>query len=253
MSTERKPLTARSVVLSVLLGTDPPRLPVHLLVRTAGLFGIADGTTRTALSRMAAAGEVAADDGWYAIASPRLLMRRQRQEQSRHPSERPWDGHWHHAVVVAARRPAHERAALRSVLAGAGFAELREGVWMRPSNLDRPAASEAGGLAWFVSDPEIDPRDLAGALWDLPAWASTTTDLLTELDDHTPALAAGDRSRLADGFVLSAAVLRHLRADPLLPAALVPDDWPGAVLRQEYDRFDAAYRAVLRSWFDEHR
>ena len=33
----------------------------------AALFGIAEGTVRTALSRMAAAGEVEADDGWYRL------------------------------------------------------------------------------------------------------------------------------------------------------------------------------------------
>lgn len=63
-------LTARSVLLSVLLGTDPPRLPVGLLVRTTELFGIAEGTTRTALSRMVATGELTTTDGWYEIASP---------------------------------------------------------------------------------------------------------------------------------------------------------------------------------------
>jgi phenylacetic acid degradation operon negative regulatory protein len=64
-----------------------------------------------------------------------------------------------------------------------------------------------------------------------------------------PTLEAGDPAGLADGFVTSAAVLRHLQADPLLPPALLPDDWPGAALRHEYDAYDAAYRAVLRAWF----
>ena len=53
---------------------------------------------------------------------------------------------------------------------------------------------------------------------------------------------------LAPGFVLSAAVLRHLQADPLLPAELLPTGWPGAALREEYDRWDGEYRRVLRRW-----
>jgi phenylacetic acid degradation operon negative regulatory protein len=48
--------------------------------------------------------------------------------------------------------------------------------------------------------------------------------------------------------VLSAAVLRHLQADPLLPGELLPRRWPGAELRALYDDFDAAYRAVLADW-----
>ena len=39
-----RPLTARSVVASTLLGTDPPRLPVAFLVRTGALFGLAEGS-----------------------------------------------------------------------------------------------------------------------------------------------------------------------------------------------------------------
>jgi phenylacetic acid degradation operon negative regulatory protein len=66
-----------------------------------------------------------------------------------------------------------------------------------------------------------------------------------------PALEAHDRGALAEGFVISAAVLRHLQADPLLPPELLPEDWPGAELRAEYDRYDAAYRAVLVDWFAE--
>ncbi|HJR38673.1 MAG TPA: PaaX domain-containing protein, C- domain protein, partial [Nocardioidaceae bacterium] len=60
-------LTARSVLASVLLGTEPPWLPTRLLVRTAELFGIADGTARVALSRMLSAGEAVAEDGGYRL------------------------------------------------------------------------------------------------------------------------------------------------------------------------------------------
>jgi hypothetical protein len=31
-------------------------------------------------------------------------------------------------------------------------------------------------------------------------------------------------------------------------AALLPHDWPGADLRKDYDRGDAAYRALLLAW-----
>jgi len=53
---------------------------------------------------------------------------------------------------------------------------------------------------------------------------------------------------LAPGFELSASVLRHLQADPLLPAELLPAEWPGTALRSDYDGWDARYRATLREW-----
>ncbi len=71
-------LTARSVVASTLLGMTPPRLSSQLLVRSGELFGIAEGTTRVALSRMVAAGELEAVGGSYQLAG-HLLTRQERQ------------------------------------------------------------------------------------------------------------------------------------------------------------------------------
>jgi phenylacetic acid degradation operon negative regulatory protein len=237
-------MTARSVLLSVLLGTDPPRLPVQRLVRTTELFGIAEGTTRTALSRMAAAGEVEAGDGWYAIAADRLLARQARQTASRAARTRPWrGGRWRQAVVVAdGRRAAADRAALRTTLAAARLAEQREGVWLRPDNLERATEPAVEELRWSTTVPDGDHAALAAELWDLDDWAARAADLRQRMEATPP-------SELADGFVLSADILRHLQADPLLPAELLPDGWPGSALRAEYDRYDAAYRAVLRRWF----
>lgn len=267
MSQSSNTLTARSVLLSVLLGTTPPSLPVQRLVRTTELFGIAEGTTRTALSRMTAAGEVTAEDGWYALAGDRLLARQARQDASRRAATAAWErGRWAQAVVVASgRRPATERAALRAALARARLAELREGVWLRPDNLggvDRLAA-EVGGTGaedvhWFTARVGADragraggiasDADLAGRLWPLTSWADGARRLVARMAELVTPLEAGDRRPLAAGFVLSADVLRHVQADPLLPADLLPADWPGTRLRADYDRYDRAYRSVLAEW-----
>lgn len=256
MSTDRtsRPFTARSVILSVLLGTEPPRLPVSLLVSTTALFGITENTTRTALSRMAAAGEVRADDGWYEIASPRLLERQARQVASRRGDTTDWTGEWIQAVVATDEgRPASERAALREAMATHRLAELREGVWLRPDNLDDRQVPGGAPLHWFRCRPDGDPVELASSLWNLDAWAERAETLRVELAELTGPLEADDRTVLAEGFVLSADVLRHLQADPLLPRQLLSTDWPGDALRVNYERYDGAYREVLRTWFDEQR
>jgi phenylacetic acid degradation operon negative regulatory protein len=255
MSTTRNGLTARSVVLSVLLGTTPPRLPVRVLVRTTELFGIAEGTTRTALSRMAAAGEVEAQDGWYALAGDRLLARQVRQTASREAAtQAQWDGAWAQAVVTSrGPRAAADRAALRAALGAARLAELREGVWLRPDNLGGHPDLDGNGdeLAWFRCFPAERAGALAGRLWDLDAWAEAAVRLRAEMRALLRPLQAGDPGVLRDGFVLSAAVLRQFQSDPLLPAALLPRDWPGGPLREDYDRYDTAYRALLRTWLSE--
>ncbi len=126
----------------------------------------------------------------------------------------------------------------------ARLAELREGVWMRPANVAILLPDSLDGDVELM--PAVPPGadELAGRLWDLPAWARHADQLLSALDARTP----DGPEALAPGFELSAAVLRHLQADALLPVQLQPSDWPGARLRETYDRWDARYRATLSSW-----
>lgn len=257
--TDERPLTARSVIASTLLGTTPPRLPGRLLVRAGALFGLAEGTVRTALSRMVAAGELTADDGTYTLAGP-LLARQARQDESRRAvvaAER-WDGTWALAVVHGEPRPAPQRMELRVAATALRLAELREGVWLRPDNLDPHRLPDARAVVeaqceTFTASPDGDPVALAAGLWDLAGWSARADALRAEVAGHLPAVAAGDTAELAAGFVLDAAVLRHLLADPLLPPALLPDAWPGADLRREFDAYDRAYKAIWRTWFRAQR
>ncbi|HMC79555.1 MAG TPA: hypothetical protein VKO35_03315, partial [Acidimicrobiia bacterium] len=143
-----RPLSARSVVASVLLGTHPPRLSAAALVELCGRFGIAGGTTRVALSRMVAAGELAAEDGHYRLVGEALLSRQRAQDAGLDPPVAPWTGGWRMAVVVSAGRAAAERVELRRAFADVRFAEWREGVWLRPDNLGPPslaAPASVGG------------------------------------------------------------------------------------------------------------
>lgn len=281
-----RPVTARSVVASILLPLDPPVLPVRNLVRCGELFGIAEGTTRVTLSRMVAAGELQQTADGYALTG-RMLARQERQRRARHPRLEPWDGRWLVAVVVAERRDSAERAALRQAMAGARLGEVRTGVWARPDNLAAaPAALGAAGAAgqclWFrgqladvaaapapapasasvsasaaPSGPGSAPAwapasggdaELARRLWDLAGWAAQARLLVEELSVTLPALVAGDTAALAPCFAVAAAAVRHITADPLLPPALLPADWPGTSLRALYDDYEAAYRRTLATW-----
>ena len=255
-----RPLTARSVLASTLLGTDPPRLPVAFLVRTGALFGLSEGAVRTALSRMVAGGDVTTSgDGWYELSAP-LTARRARQERSRAAEVREWSGRWWIGVVAPGPRAPRERAALRVEMERSLFAELRDGVWVRPDNLDhgeRPdRAVRSSECWWFLGDPVTDldrpdrasEVDLAAHLWDLDGWERRARALRRAMHVLQERLEDGDTGALAEGFVLSAAVLRHFLADPLLPAELLPRRWSGGALRADYDRYDAGFRRRLAEW-----
>ena len=254
-----RPLSARSVVASTLLGADPAELPVRTIVRCGGLFGIGEGAVRTAVSRMVADGSLVldADRRTYRVGG-RLAARLARQGEGRSTEgwSAPWDGTWDQAVVVDGARSAPARAALRAAARTLRLGQLREGVWLRPANLDpgrHPGATQvvADQTMALVARP-AEPVALAATLWDLSGWARTARLLEGLLVRYLDVLEDGDDpAALADGFLLSASVLRHLVADPLLPAELTGASWPGESLRAVYDAYDRRYKARWRDWFRE--
>ena len=131
------PLTTRSIVLSLLLGSHPPVMPVSALVEFCGLFDVAPGTVRTALSRMVDRGELTTDDASYSL-SGRLLTRQREQDTGRRRAPAEWDGEWHVVIVTAERRTTTERRDFRARAIGSRLGELRPDIWMRPANIEIP-------------------------------------------------------------------------------------------------------------------
>lgn len=247
-------LSARSVVASTLLGTIPPRLPGRLLVAFAEEFGINPGTTRVALSRMVDRGELTRDGGGNYSLAGSLLERQQRQEAGLAPEVRPWSGEWEMYLVRSGGRGSSERAALRRAALHLGLRERREGVWMRPDNLraDRlpgPRAIVAAQTERFEATAAGDPKALAADLFDLEQWSREADRLRVQMSSMEEALARGEGGSLAAGFEVAARSLRHLVADPLLPAPLWPDGWPAERLRASYDHYDRTYRGHLSAFF----
>lgn len=238
MPDDLAPLPARSVMLSLLLGSHPDRMSAADLVRAGEHFGIPAATTRVALTRAVAAGDLRRVDGDYALGE-RLARRQRRQDEAVLDAETPWDGTWELAVVTVTGRPGPERAALRERLASYRLAEAREGVWTRPANLRRPRAyADDAVLSTFTAVPDDDPAQLAASLWDLSAWATEGRALLDRL---------GSTTDPAPRLAVAAHVVRHLASDPLLPTALLPVDWPAAAMRTAYAGYQDELRALAFS------
>jgi phenylacetic acid degradation operon negative regulatory protein len=220
-------MTARSVVLSVLLGAHPAWASAGELIRLTADFGIKETTLRVALTRMVGAGDLIRSEDGYRL-SDRLLARQRRQDDAMRPRTRPWRGAWHLLIVTSVGTDARTRAALRTTMHHKRFGELREGVWMRPDNLDPDLDPDVAARVRALKARDAAPAELAGELWDLLGWAATGHRLLGEM-----ATAPDVPAR----FVVAAAMVRHLLTDPVLPDELLPADWPGARLREAYHDF----------------
>jgi phenylacetic acid degradation operon negative regulatory protein len=245
-----RPLNARSLVLSVLLGLPTPRLASSSPSRLADLFGIAPGTMRTAISRMLATGELAAVDGGYELRGQRLLARKQAQDIGRRTAGDAWDGSWWVVTVLAPARTLAARRDFRAAMTNARMGELRPDTWLRPANLPAPAGSD-GSIVLGGTLTGADPDDLVARLWDLDAMGTRSAELLAELGACAEVLTSQGTDALRQTMLVSAAVVRFLRAEPLLPRRLAPRGWPVDSLRDRYADFDRAFGRVLRDALED--
>jgi phenylacetic acid degradation operon negative regulatory protein len=177
------------------------------------------------------AGDLVRSQDGYRL-SDRLMARQRRQDNAINPRLRTWDGTWATLVITSVGTDARTRAALRTSLQDNRFGELREGVWLRPDNLDSELPADMLDKVRMLRSRDDDPDDLVARLWDLPGWSREARRLLDEM-----ASAADVPAR----FVTAAAMVRHLLTDPVLPDELVPDYWPGAGLRESYMNFAAEF------------
>lgn len=250
-----RPLSARSVLATALLGADQPHLTVGELVAVASLFGISDGAARTCLWRMVSNGELTSEEGTYALAGG-LLERRQRVDEASRLDDdaaSPWDGTWELAVVSLERRSAADRLALRKAATALHLAELREGIWIRPDNLDPDRLPGWRDVldrqcVHFHGAASDIPAETVRSLFSLDDWAADARKLTRAVSDEVDAEAV-ETDDFAYWFGLSVAVVRHLQLDPMLPAEFIGDDWPGPELRSVYRRFDEVFKQRLNSAF----
>ncbi len=245
-TTSLEPLNARSIVLSVLLGTHPPQMPVGRILEFTTLFELADSTVRTALSRMVAAGDLVNDDGIYRLAE-RLIERQAQQDAGRHDPPGQWDGTWWTVAVVSDRRTLTERREFRSRATGSRLGELRPDLWLRPANI--AIATDLPDVV-ITRGPLItgNARDLVARLWDLGDLQRRSEIHRNALDRAAAQLESGVDRALADAFVALAGAQQFLRVEPQLPTELAPDV-AGTTLRSCYADVVAEFQSQLASFF----
>ncbi len=241
-----EPLNARSIVLSVLLGSHPPQMPVGRILEFTTLFDLPDGTVRTALSRMVAARDLVNDDGVYRL-THRLVERQAQQDEGRHDPPTEWDGAWWTAAVLSNRRTVAERREFRARATGTRLGELRPDLWMRPANITI-ATDLAGALITRGSLVTGDGRELVARLWDLDELRCTSDTHVRALDHATDRLKRGGDDALADAFTTLAGAQQFLRVEPQLPAELAPGT-AATKVRSRYAEVLAEFRSQLVTFF----
>ena len=213
--------------------------PVAALVRLLAPLDIAAPAVRTAVSRMVR-------QGWLAPVAlregPGYLLTARGRTRVAHAGERiyrvglpEWDGTWHLLVVDggSARRG---RDRVRAGLRFLGYAQLADGTWVAPrASAEAPALLAAEGVSAAAFGAHYEGADLAGLVaraWDLDALGASYDRWLQDVGPLVDLVPAGsedrdDRTAYAVRSRLVHEWRKFLFTDPGLPAAVLPDRWPG--------------------------
>ena len=242
-----RPFNARSLVLSVLLGLDPPVLPVRGARRP--------GRAVRHRPRHDAHGAVA--DG-----RRRRAGRRRRRLPARRPAARAQGGPGHRAPAGArgsgtarGSSPSSPRRGGRRRAAGVPHAhgEPADGR-AATGHVDAPGQPaparrrRRAGRRARAARRRRPGRRSPRRLWPLPAIAAAADDARRPARrDARPPSPTAAPTRLPPTITLAAEVVRFLRAEPLLPPALTPQPWPPDALRDRYREFDRALGRTLRA------
>ena len=264
----RRPLRAGSFIATIYGDAVAPRggeLALTSLLRLLAELGVSETLVRTAISRRA-------QEGWLA---PRRSGRRsfyRLTEAGRHDfgqaarriyggPPQGWDGQWCLVLVPGGAGEARER--LRRRLRWLGFGEFAPGALLHPlpdrAALDELLAGPEGAAAVAVEGRSLPglsdqpPRRLVEQSWNLEALTADYRAFLQRFGPLEPALAAdrpSPRLCLLLRLLLIHDYRRVILRDPLLPPALLPEDWIGAAAHRLAARLYLQVRDPAEAWID---
>ncbi len=234
-------LTAPAMIVTIYGDIVVPRggvLWMGSLIEICAQFGITETQVRTAVSRLVNAGRlVGIRDGrrsYYQLA-----------ETAREEFDRAARLLYEPIPPANGWTILHAREAGSDSLRRTHFAALGGGLFIRPKHVH--LASSEPGIAFdaTLAQGGKDMAELVHSLWPLDAYAAEYHAFISRFSPLAERLRGGDGIEPEDHIyvrLLLVHLYRHvLLADPLLPAEIMPQNWPGPAARQ---LFATAYLAL---------
>ena len=264
----QQPIRAGSFIVTIYGDAVAPRGGTLSLVSLLALMsevGVSESLVRTAVSRLAA-------DGWlrgsrqgrhsfYSLTedgSRRFEAATRRIYLGTPP---PWAGTWE--VVLLPGGAGEGREALRKALRWLGFGQAGPAVMIHPQPdrealaavLGEPGAAAAAllvsGTAGISGKSAVLTR-LAAESWDLEGLAAGYRQFQDRFGPLGDALAVGSELTPLESLLVRLLLIHEYRKvilrDPALPAALLPEDWPGRAAQALCRRIYAGVVEGAETW-----
>src|ERR1700719_423258 len=253
---KREPSRTGSIVITVFGDAIVPRggsVWLGTLLEFFGAIDIDSGVVRTAMSRLAADGCLERNKvGRNSFYRLNKKGRQTFDAATKHiydPQPSDWTGRFELLLIAGSEH----RDAAREPLKNAGFGSPLPGVWIAPSGVPIPEEA-AAAIRLEVSAEDDSGRRLLSASWPLHRTADAYLKFMKTSEPLRDWI--GRRARLSDTDAFSARILlihyyrRVVLRDPLLPASLLPADWPGRVARELCGEIYRGLLAASEQWLD---
>src|SRR3954453_8315502 len=255
---KREPSRTGSIVITVFGDAIVPRggsVWLGTLLEFFKTLDIDSGVVRTAMSRLAA-------DGWLernkvGRNSFYRLVRKGRQTfdaATKHiydPQPSDWTGRFELLLIGNSE----DREASREALKNAGFGSPVPGVWGGPSGVPIPEEA-AAGIRLEVSAEDDSGRRLLSESWPLERTADAYVKFMKTFEPLRGSMGRRERLSDIDAFPARILLIHHYRRvvlrDPLLPAALLPKDWPAKTARALCGEIYRGLLPLSEQWLDRH-
>ena len=228
-------VTAKNLILDLLLAAGDDHLPVRHLLAAASLFGIPANNLRVALARLSADGMIeSVGRGVYQLsASANELAADVATWRSASQRIRPWQGGY--IAVHCGALGRSDRVALRHrdrALQMVGLRELERGLFVRPDNLQggidtvrkrlHTLGLEREACVFIATGFDQEREARIPHLWHGQALNEAYSHMRAQLCQWTARatqLPIEDAAR--ESYLLGRKAIRQVVFDPLLPAPLV--------------------------------
>jgi phenylacetic acid degradation operon negative regulatory protein len=254
---KREPSRTGSIVITVFGDAIVPRGGSVWLGTLLAFFETLDidaSVVRTAMSRLTADGwferERVGRNSFYRLVKKGRLTFDIATRHIYDPPSSNWTGRFELLLIGNGG----DRDAAREALKNAGFGSPLPGVWVAPSGVPVPEEA-ANAIRLEVSAEDDSGRRLLSESWPLERTADAYLKFMKTFEPLR-GLLARDTLSDADAFTARILLIHHYRRvvlrDPLLPAALLPKDWPGRAARRLCGEIYRALLGASEQWLDRH-